>query len=561
MRQLLAAFFLSFILALPIQAKQDTTEPASDLFSKQIGEYISNIKPWESNKLWLAMYRLHSYVQKNHPETIEYLENNADNNANFSYILLLLEEENNFDTNRDVIFDYSNRNCTDDNDRRIHILHTAAQQEHAAALYQLSNIYFCRGDISQSFDYYRRAFYAGYYELLSYKKQMDVFRKIYPQHIADMENYAKSITSGDFFQLYRLMTFYYYRKDKEVAQHFYKLADEKAPDLYRYRLASFNKPLARKVVCNEKEINAYRQSILAGNIRALEDFIHDCKADAVTQKIATEGLQRIEKQVNARILAWQAGHMDYKGLFDHITVVRRLAEFYENRFHHYGMMDLQKADDYYRHLIQLGNTSIFNELGDMWLRNAVSPIYKKSAATFTEYCQKAHDYFLQGSRHNQSRSIEKLALFYLNGQCVVKDEAQSIQYQEKLSVLADVSVYAADDLLFLAFKLNEMGYFSQAKKYAQQLADYGEINAMQLLAQLWLVDQDNLEIDEQKAQFWYEKTFEIMRNDPSILGYQYIQASKDFRKARFNETADTYWQRAIELLGDEAVQKILQEEQ
>jgi len=562
MRQLsiTGCFLLSLIFVLPIQAKQDATEPVPDLFSEQIGEYISNIKPWEKDKLWITMYRLYRYVQKNHPETIEYLENNADNNANFSYILALLEHENNFDNDRSVISDYSDSGCVKYKDKTTHLLHAAAQQEHAAALYYLSDIYFCKGDISQSFDYYRRAFYAGYYDVLGSKEKMDIFREIYPQHIADMERYAKRTISDDFLQIYRLMTFFYYeRGDKEVAQHFYKLAEEKVPDYYRYMLVSFNnKLLDNKFVCNEKEINTYRRSILAGNIRALRDFVYRCKTESVTQKIVTEGLHHIEQRINTRILAWQEGHMNYRELFDHINAVRDLSGFY-----YYKMGDLQKTDDYYQHLTQLGNASVFNELGNMWLHNLFLSMNKSDnyiTFSFKESCQKARDYFVQGSQHNQSYSIVKLAIFYLNEQCVIKDEAQSIQYQEKLSVLADSSVYATSDLLYLSNKLNEMGYFSQAKKYAQQLADYGDINAMQLLAQLWLIDQDGLEIDEQKAQFWYEKTFAIMQNDPPILGYQYIEASKNFRKAGFNETADTYLQRAIELLGDEAVQKILQEE-
>jgi|GEM_PF-1154003 len=551
------------LLILPVAARasiKNVTAPVDAQQSIRFGEYLASIKHWEGPlKFWLIMYQLYL----GNPDRIEWLERNVDENANFAYILALLEYENDLNTNRSRIFDYNNSECIKYNDKTIHFLRMAARQEHAAALYNFATNYFCEGDISQSFEYYSRSFYSGYYGVLSHKALFDTFSQSHPQQIAEMERYAKKLNKGTFDQFYSLMSFYYYRRDKETSQYFYKLAEKNAQDSDKYRLVYFYNRLGRKVLCNEKEIDAYRQSMLAGNMRALETFTWHCKMEGVAQKTLTEGLQHIEKKVNTRIKSWQEGNIaDFSTLFTHIGTVRRLAEFYEKRYSQKNpsLEDLKKANYYYQHLIELGNTSIFNDLGDMWLRN-ISPIHEKSDSTgsyLKTYCQKAHDYFVQGSQHNNPRSIEKLAIFYLNNKCIAKDEAQSMYYQEKLATLADTSVDAVYYLCSLADTLYDMEYFSQAKIYSQQIADYGEIMAMQLLARLWLIDQDGLEIDEQKAQFWYEKTFEIMQNDLYPLGNQYLEASMDFRKAGFNEIADTYLQRAIELLGDEKVQEILQ---
>jgi len=380
-----------------------------------------------------------------------------------------------------------------------------------------------------------------------------------------MEDYAKRLTDADFGQFYQMVEALYYSEDTETLKHYFQLAEKTAKDIDKYKLVDAYRKIYQQEKCNEKVIDYYRQSMLAGSTESLVIFAADCKTEPAAQNALIEGLQHLEQQVNEQINSWQgngaAQNKNIMELLDHLEWVRLLAVFYSRNYP--ALESLQKAEYYYLHMIEAGDSSRFNTLGNMWLGDISLVDKNQLTESFSTYCQKAQHYFEQASEHNQLDAILQLVKIYLDDDCGIKNEEKSLHYQEKLVSLVsnnkttDNSLY----LLVLADELRAMEYFAQAKKYAQQLADQDYHGSMPLLAELWLVNKDGLESDEQKAKFWYEKYFAHFSLENQPGSFNFFQAGLNFKKAGFNETADSYFKRGAELLGDEKMQRLLQNNQ
>jgi|GEM_PF-6507244 len=88
--KLLTIFFAIFIsTACSIQSKENPTPSTNDLQNITMGEYLARINHWDYRKLGTTTNQLTDKVQEKHPEAIVWLEQNAEKNANFQYLLAM----------------------------------------------------------------------------------------------------------------------------------------------------------------------------------------------------------------------------------------------------------------------------------------------------------------------------------------------------------------------------------------------------------------------------------------------------------------------------------------
>jgi len=508
--------------------------------AQAIGEELANIKPWDIEQLNSSANYL-AVIARKYPDSITWLEKNTKINANFHYLLASLAAQRYWLNDKRI--DYG---------KIQNHLQAAARQEHAASLYLLGKLAW---DNQQAFDYLSRSFYAGYYWALG--DLSILFADSQPSAIKAMKRHAEKLSEGDFEQFYQLSEVYlYYFNDSKSAKHYLTLAEQQANSADLYRLAYLYRKLYQQETCSDKEIAYYRQSMLAGNARALEEFkpvFFDCGMQPAVQKVLREGLAQIEKAISQKNLN--------QGILQYIETVIILGRFYSDNSIYPIKWD--KAEYYYQQALNLQFTPAFGMMGEAWyseiknINNSIDnlPYHLKNN------CQKAQYYFEQGAAHNDLRSLQRLVQFYLKNQCTPKDEVLAMHYLEKLALLVENKADAYY-LQLLIDDLYQMQYFTETIKYATLLADKDYIPAMKSLAQTWLNPQNALAPNIDEALFWYRKYFDAFaKTVPSReLAQAYHDAAWDFSRAGLSEIADSYFHKSAKL-GNENAQRVLQETQ
>jgi len=528
------------LFALRVLAENNTNH---DQYQERIIKEITKIKSCHINTLDYAGFNLHYYLQS-HPEFMRQLEQNSDSNGNFQYLVARFEKSR-------YLFNDKLRN-----DAKIqNWLLMAAQKKHAGALYVLGQFALNKNRPEEALDYFKRSFYAGYYGALGGFHQFTNLDNHQLKQIADMQDYAENLTDADFAQFYQLAAVYLYQfNDLEKAQHYFRLAEQKASNSEIYQLAELYPAIYQQEACSEQALSYYQQSMQAGNALALDNLlqhffsrcgIYPYESDKTPeQALLREGLQQIETHVNQQGLNL--------GLLHYIRSLQILGRLYSTNLIVPTQRD--KFEYYYQQAIDLGDYRSYGMLGEAWYPLEHTPDYEVNYR-----CEKALPYFKQGAAHNDLTSLRYLSQIYLKNQCVAMDKAQAIAYQEQLIRLTEGStdIYHTEQLID---DLYQMGYFALVKKYAQPLAEQNLSHSIQRMAQVSLKSQDGLNPDVKQALFWYQKYFE---NFPEIYnsteqGHAYYKAALELSNAGFNTQADNYFREAAER-GNEAAKRMLQE--